>query len=276
MSNPSEVTPVTPGRRQQVKSLSRSTEILRVLADRPMRPAELSRELDQPWATIYRTIRVLAQEGMLQRDPDSGEYAIGPTLWSLATTYLRDHAVMRVGLGHLEHAILRIPGLVKVTERHDTEAVTLFAEQNPQASPVTRIREQYRLPLHVASFGHLLLAYADDDVLQTYLDRPLVAYSRRTMTDPVALETRLHEIRELGYASSLGELQQENGSISVPIRDRDGAVTAALTAVLPIPLLNDADVFAEQLGSLTDTARNISEALGYLDYAQFRNARPSG
>lgn len=265
----SEAAQVTPARRQQVKSLSRSTEILRVLADRPMRPAELSRELEQPWATIYRSIRVLAQEGMLQRDPDSGEYSIGPTLWSLATTYLRDHAVMRVGLGHLEHAIVRIPGLVKVTERHDTEAVTLFAEQNPQASPVTRIREQYRLPLHVSAFGHLLLAYADATFIETYLDQPLLAYSRRTMTDPATLAVRLQEIRELGYASSLGELQQENGSISVPIRERNGAVIAALTAVLPIPLLNDVDVFTEQLGYLTDTARNISEALGCLNYAQF-------
>ncbi|WP_131105950.1 IclR family transcriptional regulator [Ornithinimicrobium sufpigmenti] len=266
---------VTPARRQQVKSLSRSTEILRVLADRPMRPAELSRELGQPWATIYRSIRVLAQEGVLQRDLDTGEYSIGPTLWSLATTYLRDHAVMRVGLGHLDHAIVRIPGLVKVTERHDAEAVTLFAEQNPQASPVTRIREQYRLPLHVASFGHLLLAFAGADVIEAYLQRPLVAYSQRTVTDPSKLAARLREIKDVGYAASLGELQHENGSISVPIRARDGEVIAALTAVLPIPLLKDADVFSEQLDYLTDTARNISEALGCLNYAQFSSKPPA-
>lgn len=261
-----EVSPKTRARGQHVKSLSRSTLILRVLADRPMRPADLSRELDEPWATIYRSVRVLTQEGMLQRDPDTGEYSIGPTMWGLASTYIRDHAVLRVGMGHLEQSVLQVPGFLKVTERHGNEAITLFAEQNPQASPVTRIREQYRLPLHAASFGHVLLAYADAAFIDDYLERPLKSVSQRTMTDPMAIRSRLEEIRRLGYASSQAELQHDNGSISVPIRDKNDVVVAAFTAVLPIPLLKDSDIFNEQLQRITDTARHISEALGCRDY----------
>ncbi len=257
----SETNPTPRG--QAVKSLSRSTLVMRVLADRPMRPAELSRELDKPWATIYRTIRVLTEEGMLQRDPDTGEYSIGPMMWAMATSYLRDHPVLGVGLGHLEQALPHVPGLLKVTERSGSNAVTLFAEQNPQAGAVTRIREQYRLPLHCASFGLVLLAHAPDEVVEEYLAGPLTAVSPRTITDPQDLRTRIAEVRDQGHAASRAELQDDNGSLSVPIRRKDGAVVAALTAVLPLPVFDDDADRSLHLERLSDTATRISEALGW-------------
>lgn len=250
-------------RGQQVKSLSRSTLVMRVLADKPMRPADLSRELDKPWATIYRAIRVLTDEGLLQRDLDSGEYSIGPMMWALATSYVRDHPVLGVGLGHLEQALPQVPGLLKVTERVGTNAVTLFAEQNPQAPTVTRIREQYRLPLHCASFGLILLAYAPDGVVEEYLSQPLQPINPRTITDPAVVRERLADIRRHGYAASRAELQDDNGSQSVPIRRKDGVVVAALTSVLPLRVFDDDAGRAEQLTRLTDTANRISEALGW-------------
>lgn len=255
--------PTPPPRGQHVKSLSRSTMLMRVLADKPMRPADLSRELDKPWATIYRAVRVLTDEGMLQRDPDTGEYSIGPMMWAMATSYIRDHPVLGVGLGHLEQALPEVPGLLKVTERSGLNAVTLFAEQNPQARAVTRIREQYRLPLHCASFGLVLLAHAPDEFVEDYLARPLQAVSPRTITEPGALRERLAEVRQHGFAASRAELQDDNGSLSVPIRRKDGAVVAALTSVLPLPAFDDADDRADHLKRLSDTALRISEALGW-------------
>jgi DNA-binding IclR family transcriptional regulator len=251
---------------QQVKSLSRGTLILRTLADRPMRPSDLSRELDAPWATIYRTVRGLTDEGMLQRDPDTGEYSVGPELWALATTYIRDHAVLGVGLGHLEQLLPHVHGLLKLTERCGLEAVTLFAEQNPQAAAVRRIRDQYRLPLHCASFGQVLLAYEDEVFIRHYLAQPLRRVTPRTVTDPRAVEEMLGEIRQKGYAVSRAELQGDNGSIAVPVFRKDGAVVAALTAVMPLRLLEDADTCAEQRQLLQDTAVTISESLGWRAY----------
>ncbi|MDQ6525201.1 IclR family transcriptional regulator C-terminal domain-containing protein [Nocardioides sp. LHD-245] len=239
-----------------VKSLSRSTLIMRVLADRPRRPTDLTRELDKPWATIYRAVRVLTDEEMLQRDPDSGEYSIGPLMWSLASTYLRDHPVLGVGLGHLEQALPRVPGLLKVTERSGPLSVTLFAEQNPQAETVTRIREQYRLPLHGASFGIVLLAHAPTAFVDEYVDTYVDA-------GPELLRERLAQVRRDGFAASRAGLQDDNGTLSVPLRRRDGEVVAALTSVLPLAVFDDETAYADQLALLRTTALHISEALGW-------------
>ena len=253
---------------QQVKSLSRGTQILRILADRPMRPSDLSRELGTPWATIYRTVRGLTDEGMLKRDPDTGEYSIGSTLWALATTYIRDHAVLGVGLGLLEQLLPKIKGLLKVTERCGNEAITLFAEQNPQVPPVRRIREQYRMPLHAVSFGQVLLAYEDPDFIRSYLQQPLRRVTQRTITAPEALNELLTTIRKRGYAISRAELQNDNGSIAVPVFRKDGTVAAALSAVLPLHLIDDDEVCTEQRKLLEATAVSISESLGWRPYRE--------
>jgi len=231
-----------------------------------MRPSDLSRELDAPWATIYRTVRGLTEEGMLQRDPDTGEYSVGPTLWALASTYIRDHAVLGVGLGHLEQLLPHILGLLKVTERCDSEAVTLFAEQNPQVPAVRRIREQYRIPLHCVSFGQVLLAYETPDFVEAYLAQPLQRVTPRTVTDPQVLRETLAAIRERGYAVSRAELQSDNGSIAVPVLRKDGSVAAALSAVLPLRLVDDAEICEQQRSLLSGTAVTISESLGWRAY----------
>jgi DNA-binding IclR family transcriptional regulator len=261
-----EQTGMPPRGLPQVKSLSRGTLILRTLADRPMRPSDLSRELATPWATIYRTVRGLTEEGMLQRDPDTGEYSIGPTLWALASSYIRDHSVLGVGLGHLEQLLPHIQGLLKVTERCDAEAVTLFAEQNPQVPAVRRIREQYRIPLHAASFGQVLLAYESADFIAAYLAEPLRRVSPKTLTDPSAVADVLARIREQGYAVSRAELQGDNGSIAVPVFRKDGSVAAALSAILPLQLMDDPEVYDQQRQLLLATAVTVSESLGWRAY----------
>jgi DNA-binding IclR family transcriptional regulator len=184
-------------------------------------------------------------------------------MWAMATSYIRDHPVLGVGLGHLEQALPQVPGLLKVTERSGTNAVTLFAEQNPQARTVTRIREQYRLPLHCASFGLVLLAHAPEEFVEGYLAGPLRAISPRTITDPEVLRGRLTEVRQQGYAASRAELQDDNGSLSVPIRRKDGVIVAALTSVLPLSIFDDEPEWADQLKRLSETANRISEALGW-------------
>jgi DNA-binding IclR family transcriptional regulator len=203
---------------------------------------------------------------MLQRDADTGEYSVGPTMWALATTYIRDHPVLGVGLAHLEQALPHVPGLLKVTERCDSEAVTLFAEQNPQGPAIRRIREQYRLPLHCVSFGQVLLAFEDQEFIDAYLEQPLRRLTERTITDPQRLRDRLQEIRERGYAESRAELQGDNGSIAVPLLRKDGKVVAALAGVVPLRHFEDSQDYEQLRRVLQDCAVTISESLGWRAY----------
>lgn len=251
---------------KHVKALARAIEILRVLSANPKRPSELARELNTPWATIYRTVRGLTEQGLLQRDADTGAYSIGQSTWMLATAYLREHPVLAVGLSHLEPLVPRVDGLLKVCERFNREALTLFAQHNPQAESVRRIRDQYRLDLHCAAFGQVLLAYQSEAFIDDYLSRPLRSLTPRTVTDPAKIREHLETIRADGYAVSRGELELSNGSVAVPVFRRDGTVVAAVAAVLNLTVGDPEARLAQHLELVGDVAANISESLGWSAY----------
>jgi DNA-binding IclR family transcriptional regulator len=250
----------------RVKALGRAVEILQVLAERPMRPSDLSRNLGAPWATIYRTVRSLTENGWLQRDPDTGEYHVGAALWTLGTAYIRDHPLLAVAQPHLENLLVDVDGLLKLCERNGRDAVTLFAQQNPAVESVRRIRDQYRLELHCASFGQVLLAHETPEFIEEYLREPLRRATPRTVTDPDKLRDVLSGIREAGYAVSREESQQANGSVAVPLFRRDGQIVAALSAIMPIKLLEDPEMFARNLENISRTAATVSESLGWRSF----------
>jgi DNA-binding IclR family transcriptional regulator len=118
------------------------------------------------------------------------------------------------------------------------------------------------------SFGQVLLAYESPDFVQAYLAEPLRRITPRTLTDPAAIQNVLAEIREQGFAISRAELQGDNGSIAVPVFRKDGSVAAALSAVLPLRLIDDDEVCTQQRQLLMDTAVTISESLGWRAYRE--------
>lgn len=245
------------------KGLQRATEVLRLLADRPMRPADLSREMGIPWATVYRTVSQLATDGHISRDPNSGEYLIGPTTWMLATAYVRDHPVLRVALPHLESVVPDVNGMLKLCEKIDGSAVTLFAQHNTGAPVIRRFRDQYRLPLHVTAYGQVLLSYQPDEYIDEYLSTPLRIFTPSTQNDPAAIRGRIAEIRSTGHATVQDDLQLGLGSIAYPVYARSGNVCAAVGCTLSTETMGKKDEVAEHDAITANLAGIISSSLGW-------------
>ncbi|WP_433413264.1 IclR family transcriptional regulator [Microtetraspora malaysiensis] len=246
-----------------MKGLRRATEVLRLLAERPMRPADLAREMGVAWATVYRTVSQLCADGHIVRDPGSGEYLIGPMTWMLATAYIRDHPVLRVALPHLESAVTSVNGMLKLCERIDGSAVTLFAQHNTGAPMIRRYRDQYRVPLHVTAYGYVLLASQPEHFVDAYLADPLPAFTPNTVTDPDAVRAHLAEIREQGYAIVHDDLQVGIGSIAYPVLDRDGSVRAAVGCTLLSDSLNSPQQREEHEVLVANLAATIANSLGW-------------
>ncbi len=245
------------------KGVQRATEVLRLLAARPMRPADLARELGLPWATVYRTVSQLFADGLISRDESSGEYMIGPTTWMLATAYVRDQPVLRVALPHLESAVPMVDGMLKLCERIETSAVTLFAQHNTGAPAIRRYRDQYRLPLHVTAYGQVLLAHQEESFLDEYLGGELRAITRVTVTDPAAVREALAQIKEQGFAVVRDDVQLGLGAIAYPVRDRSGEVRAAVGCTLAGETLDSPDKLAKHDAIAGGLATTIANSLGW-------------
>jgi DNA-binding IclR family transcriptional regulator len=90
------------------------------------------------------------------------------------------------------------------------------------------------LPLHCTAAGKVFLAFG----VAVLADGPLSAPARATIVDRDRLARALETVREEGYATIVDELEDGLAAVAAPVRDRDGAVIAALTvsgATLRLP-----------------------------------------
>jgi DNA-binding IclR family transcriptional regulator len=133
----------------------------------------------------------------------------------------------------------------------------LFVERlSARDAVINYTRIAGRLPLHISSSGHVLLAYGPADLQERVLARPLARYTEHTVSTPDALRAALAEVRRRGYAVVSGHVHQEATGIAVPVRNGLGEVVAALSAIVP----NDGRARAH-VPVLLAAARGVSRAL---------------
>jgi len=119
-----------------------------------------------------------------------------------------------------------------------------------------------RSPAHSVSTGRVLLAALPESELQDYLDKTtLTKFTQHTVTSKVKLRELINETRLRGWSIVDQELEISLRSISVPIRDRDGRVVAALNVPCPTERVTLQDMSTRILSELLEASKNITQAL---------------
>lgn len=119
-----------------------------------------------------------------------------------------------------------------------------------------------RIAAHTASNGKIILAYMQDEELDTWLQRyPLTRYTKFTMTDAAQFKQQLLEIREQGW--SLASEEHEVGFIglSVPILNGAGRVVAGLNTVARKEQYSVEQVLNRCLVPMQDLAKQLRTLL---------------
>jgi IclR family pca regulon transcriptional regulator len=121
-----------------------------------------------------------------------------------------------------------------------------------------------RLPAHCTAMGKLLLAYLPEHEQRELLaSMELTKHAPNTITAKQALREQLEQIRREGFAVNDRELDPELRSIAAPVRDRTGAVRAAVNLAAPSSAVPLAELVEELGPQLVATADRISAQLGY-------------
>lgn len=209
-------------------------------------------------STAHRILNDLATGRFVERT-DNGYYSLGMRL---------------LELGHLVKARLSVRevALIPMRELHELtgQTVNLSVRQGDEIVYVDRAYSERsgmqvvraiggRAPLHLTSTGKLFLAAVDDRQVRAYALRTgLAGSTRNSLTDQVLLDRELSLVRRLGYARDNEELEMGVRCIAASIRDEAGRLIAGLSISAPASRLKD-----EWIGDLTETAAQISRALGY-------------
>jgi DNA-binding IclR family transcriptional regulator len=206
------------GKDSGIGVLDKAVGVLYAIAGSPCGLNELCERTGLPRATAHRLAAGLEVHRLLARD-GSGPWRLGPALSELAT-HVSD-PLLAAGAAVLPR-LREITGeSVQLYRREGTIRICVAALEPPAGLRDT-VPVGAQLPLTAGSGAKVLLAYSD------------AAVQRAVLPNAKFTERSLAEVRRRGWAQSAAERESGVASVSAPVRDREGAVIAAVSVSGPI------------------------------------------
>lgn len=195
---------------------------------------QISRRLRFPPSTTRRLLKAMMSRRLVQQDPITKLYRLGPGVFYLASVAKEGLDVRRIALPVMERLRDLTGENTTLHELRDGKRVCVEKVESKQVLRDTiLIGDQF--PAHCGASGKVLLAHVSPQELKAYFDstKPLAALTTRTITDPRKLSAELGRIKRRGFAFSCGERVMDGlCAISAPIFDYDGKVRYSLTITL--------------------------------------------
>lgn len=191
---------------------------------------DLVTQLHLPRTTIYRILNTLQLHDMVHRD-ENGAYQLGRRLLGLASH-------VATGASSVDLASVAQPFLDKLAHELgegvklsvlDNDAVLVVAAAQGRREYALTVSPGQRMEAHAGAASKLLLAYLPEDGLETYLAKPLVPYTPKTITDPRRLMSELTRLRRIGWSQDRGETVPSIHAFAAPIFDTREEMVAALS-----------------------------------------------
>lgn len=205
-------------------------------ANRPLRLAEIEREVGRSKSIVFRTLRELEQLGFVSCSHDR-RYRLGVAAFEVGAAYLaRGRAVDSIR-AVLRDLAQRAGESTNLSVLQGQDVLYLMKFEGP-TSYVTISRLGGRVPASCTASGKALLATLPSPAVRDLLPEPL---TRLTPSSPATLdelERDLREVRRLGYATDVHEAVVGRGGLAVAVPFPDVASGHAAAS-----LSTDAGVF---------------------------------
>ena len=219
-------------------NIGRRLELLACLLEheasvgRGMGVVSVGSRVDREKSQISRGLAALSREGLVERDPENLEFAVGPVLLALAA---------RAGSPDL--LVLAQPVLERLAaelgERSDLAvldgAQVLTIDSVAASSSVQSVGwTGRRTPLHCTAAGRVLVCGMPEAEIDDLLGPdPLPVAGPNGPTNRAEFHARLADTRRDGWAVADRELDLDVVAVAAPVLGRNGAVRAAITVACP-------------------------------------------
>jgi IclR family transcriptional regulator, acetate operon repressor len=243
-----------------VQSVERAFAVLRCLAAGPAGVTDIAAETGLAKSTVSRLLSTLHDLGAVSQIDAGGAYRTGDLMVELASAAIPGKGLVSRARPHLValvHAVHEAAGLSVL----DGDLV-FYLDQVDTDNPV-QVRDWtgVRVPAHAVSSGLVMLAAVTSARLDDYLSRPLEVFTPHTMTHPAALRERLARVAAQGWSWVFEEFALGINSVAAPVRDRSGAVVAAVHAHGPSYRFPGAVTEEVAAAEVVATAAAISAAI---------------
>lgn len=222
--------------------------------------SDLSRQLQQPKTTVQRGLMTLHEAGWIRpTNEPRRRWKITSKLFMLSRSAETEARLRRAALPIMQSLRDETQETTHLMVREERHLVLIERVDSPLALRTVRDLGS-RSPLHTSANGKAYLAHLSAREQEDYLGGKLTALTENSKTDPDAIRRDLTQIRKLGYATNLGELDPHVHAVAAPVMNQDGRPIAAMSISCPasrlpvekMPLLGEKVIAA---------ARSVSQRL---------------
>lgn len=212
---------------------------------------EIAGQIGLHKSTVHRLLATLEDKGFVTRDAATEKYRLGMRVWELSVHMSRSDDPAILLLPAMERLRDRLGETVSLYLLEGKERLRIQAVQSNQA--IRRVAQVgARLPLFVGASSKVLVAFASSEQQEEILNDPeWLAINEGNHYMEV-----LKKIQKMGYATSFEEREPGAAAIAVPIVNREGVMTAALSVSGPVSRLSS-ETLEQYAPVLIETAREM-------------------
>jgi len=203
-----------------VKSVVRTSDILKCLGDGAETLTDISNRVNLSKATTYRLLKTLKASGFVVQDPVTQRYYLGRMIARLASSPAILHQRL-IAYAFDEMRYLRdLSGETVALQIKVGPQQMVLEELSSNHNMRTTLGRGFVAPLHSGAAGKVLLSQLSESERQIILNGiKLVSMTTNKTIDKEALVNEVNKIEKEGYAITFGEVIQGNVGMAVPIKN---------------------------------------------------------
>jgi DNA-binding IclR family transcriptional regulator len=246
--------------------VERALNILSILSDGKQRTLkEVSDVIGINKSTVFRFVTTLLNQGYVERDEQNAKYRLGIACLELARAYHESSDVRKIAYEDLERLRDETKETVHLAILDKMEVVYVEKFLGLHAIGIMTSQVGGRSPSYCTGLGKVLLAFEDPDKVRSYYkEKEFYRFSDNTIQNIDTLMDHLDEVRVEGYALDQGEHEPDVRCIAVPLFDFTSGAVAAISVSGPASRMDPLEGQKELITKVKDSARLISQRLGYI------------
>jgi IclR family transcriptional regulator, KDG regulon repressor len=205
---------------------------------------------------VSRTLKVLAEQGFVDRDPETLSYRLGWRVFALASR-AGDQELLQRGARCLRAVVDDLGERVHLSVLDGAEVLTLLSESPPHAVQAAGWVGR-SVPVYCTSSGRALLFDHEREAVASLLAGvELTQFGANTPRDVEDLYERTVSARKRGYAVVVEEFEPGLVGVAAPVRAFRGSIVAALNVSAP------KFRFAKRLASAGEAVKKAAGELSF-------------
>jgi len=209
--------------------------------------------------TVHRHLGTLKKLNYVEQNQENSKYGFAFEAYRMGISIIAKFAIKK-GLNKVIPLIKKVSQdfneMITLALLDNGQIVYIYATSNDNPLKLD-FKTGYTQPAYCTALGKILLAYLSNKKLDEYLKKTkLIRFTPYTITDKKQLRDELKQVKRTSYCLAKEEFILGISDLSVPVKDQQGKVSAAVGFNVPNVRLNQ-----KNIGQLKKALLNISQKI---------------